>query len=729
MTICEYCIKTLFTESYWKPKEKHHHTNIAIWEESIKHCTICVCLLNAAKDAVIKHVESEISNTLDGYTRFEPLLQTAVLAVLKDVLPVYSVTLQESVARDQFMLIFRPIEEKVAQIDFVTPFGRVSKLALPERRFQVYAMKPDDKKLEYMKTPRLSTETSIHHDKNPRNTRTLHQIQGWLEDCNSDRHSLCQAHTSSFVPTRLIAVGDEGENYVRLVETKDERDDYRKYATLSHCWGGFISVRTFLSNIDRFKRSIELNDEFPRNFRDAVLVCRALKIKYIWIDSLCIIQSSDKDWHHEAPRMHEVYGSSYLNIAATSARNSMEGLFRHRRINLLSPSTVPCGWQGRQRFCKVIREDFWDSELLAEPLYKRAWVSQERMLAPRTLNFGTRQLFWQCLTINACETMPSGIPPAVNSGGQQELQWRQLLAQTKNEGIFGTKDRIQLQDVWRDAVKNYSSCNITNTSDKLPALAGMAQVMHSICKENYVAGMWGHGQELVVQLAWKVKDSRNAEGKPSRRQRNDEYRAPSWAWPSVVDGVIEIPRRIDLKKDYELKLIEKPWLEYKVPEETFMELSGGIITAAGLVLDLEFMDTNDSETPCWIWNANLPDERRPWCYLYPDEPLEANNVHEHSSIMSASSNPASEPHSTRSNVTILLLVYSRELNCHYSGRGIAIRRSQKPLRFENGENKDTFKRIGLVEFRYLQEETFEVLMSSTESGSRVQDGEKEIVLV
>ncbi|KAK1502880.1 hypothetical protein CTAM01_04869 [Colletotrichum tamarilloi] len=33
-----------------------------------------------------------------------------------------------------------------------------------------------------------------------------------------------------------------------------------------------------------------------KTFQDAVLVTRRLGIKYIWIDSLCIIQDSKLDW-------------------------------------------------------------------------------------------------------------------------------------------------------------------------------------------------------------------------------------------------------------------------------------------------------------------------------------------------------------------------------------------------------------------------------------------------
>ncbi len=46
-------------------------------------------------------------------------------------------------------------------------------------------------------------------------------------------------------------------------------------------------------------------------FRDAVTVTRGLGIKYIWIDSLCIIQDDDEDWENESRRMEQVFSAAY----------------------------------------------------------------------------------------------------------------------------------------------------------------------------------------------------------------------------------------------------------------------------------------------------------------------------------------------------------------------------------------------------------------------------------
>jgi hypothetical protein len=54
---------------------------------------------------------------------------------------------------------------------------------------------------------------------------------------------------------------------------------------------------------------------------DAILVTKAMGVRYLWIDSLCIIQDKE-DWTIHAPQMATVYGNAYLTISADAAANS-----------------------------------------------------------------------------------------------------------------------------------------------------------------------------------------------------------------------------------------------------------------------------------------------------------------------------------------------------------------------------------------------------------------------
>ncbi|RSM05408.1 hypothetical protein CDV31_009560 [Fusarium ambrosium] len=67
-------------------------------------------------------------------------------------------------------------------------------------------------------------------------------------------------------------------------------------------------------------------DLLPRTFRDALNITRPLGIRYLWIDSLCIIQDDPEDWQAEAVQ-NDTYLGSANNIAASDALDSTQGCF------------------------------------------------------------------------------------------------------------------------------------------------------------------------------------------------------------------------------------------------------------------------------------------------------------------------------------------------------------------------------------------------------------------
>lgn len=68
----------------------------------------------------------------------------------------------------------------------------------------------------------------------------------------------------------------------------------------------------------------------PKTFRDVVQITRELGLRYLWIDSLCIIQDDHEDRVRESARMGQVYEGPRLTIAASQAHNSTEGCFLAR---------------------------------------------------------------------------------------------------------------------------------------------------------------------------------------------------------------------------------------------------------------------------------------------------------------------------------------------------------------------------------------------------------------
>jgi hypothetical protein len=373
-----------------------------------------------------------------------------------------------------------------------------------------------------------------------------HQIKAWLKHCDEDHHGCRKVSAIDFVPTRLLQLQSNNRDIVKLVIT-DEDGIREPYCTLSHSWGPPTPpfLTTTNDNIQEFKRDGIDVSILPKNFRHAIDVARFVGMKYIWIDSLCIIQNDGgKDFGREGDQMHRVYQNSYCNIVAADSKHSRGGLFRQREVS----DVMPAEYHGKRIFghqsWSIIPSDLWDAQLLGTSIYTRGWVFQERMLSPRLLHFAKKQIFWDCATLSACEAYPSGLPLAVDSTAATDRHWRGRLQQRSRDQkslVVGANDD-SIETFWQTAVLKYTSCDLTKQKDKTVAIWSIAKTVRDITGEEYACGLWSF--RLEEQLAWTVND-----GSKGLRKAELQWRFPSWSWVSVT-GSISVAHRIVVERTY-----------------------------------------------------------------------------------------------------------------------------------------------------------------------------------
>jgi len=376
-----------------------------------------------------------------------------------------------------------------------------------------------------------------------------------------------------FYPTRLIelppydltTVNEAARKLdeVRLITTKDQPNNFRDnpdrlhYVTLSHCWGKGEFIHLCERNQQEFHERIPLNS-LPLTFRNAIEFARRLSetVRYIWIDSLCIIQDDPSDWLRESVQMYQIYRNSYCNISATAATDSKKGLYNkldrdpqllwEEQINLNIdgiPGARPkqklkkeIGLEAPIRRCKILDLSFWDREVEDAPVNRRAWVLQERLLAPRVLHFCQDQIAWECYHLDAAECLPHGISKMeLRSGNVRERA--RLKSLMPND--YGPKpvevDKLEVSnsvhESWKRVIERYSRTGLTKESDKLIALAGIAELLSREIRGLYVAGMWE--KYLASQLLWRVDPIYENGQLSNPSQRPTSYRAPSFSWAAV----------------------------------------------------------------------------------------------------------------------------------------------------------------------------------------------------
>jgi len=157
-------------------------------------------------------------------------------------------------------------------------------------------------------------------------------------------------------------------------------------------------------------------------------------------------------------------------------------------------------------------------------------VLQERLLAPRVLHFGRKQLFWECNELYASETLPDGQTPKVTQIHTQQIRARIHAMTSKSESITKGHERKALE-IWRSILSLYTSSNLTYGTDKLPALAGIVKHFQPLFGDTYHLGIWK--DSIVLLLGWYCFSGSWQPLLP----RPVEYRAPTWSWASTDNPI------------------------------------------------------------------------------------------------------------------------------------------------------------------------------------------------
>jgi hypothetical protein len=370
--------------------------------------------------------------------------------------------------------------------------------------------------------------------------RSLQLARHWLDSCLN--HHRCSENIStsrSFrVPTRLLDVGTISSPacYLHLTYPDMKSNSTLKYLTLSHCWGTSNMARLTKRNLAELVQRISV-EELPLTFQHAIIVTRNLGYRYLWIDSLCIVQDSTDDWKMESAIMGDIYSGCDCSISAMASRDGSGGLFVAQ--NPLRHLTCTIRDERTQSFYHTFAKQPGYSDLADEPLSSRGWVLQEQVMAPRTIHFTSNGLQWECLGDINWKASSYRRPLLLKNSPKKlfaDLDCsqipREILEKTrlqlpiwksKNQEFFET-----FYHSWTTLVKLYSRRNLTKGTDKLVAFHGVTSKISAQTGLTPIAGLWG--ECLLTELLWIV----GSVLEPSKRPA---YRAPSWSWASIDTGV------------------------------------------------------------------------------------------------------------------------------------------------------------------------------------------------
>ncbi|RMZ72069.1 arginase [Pyrenophora seminiperda CCB06] len=598
------------------------------------------------------------------------------------------------------------------------------------------------------------------------------QINRWMETymrdhqgCSKAWHS--QRFNASFLPTRLLDVDTGDDNTVRLVDTKITKAK-GPYCTLSHAWGGPQAKPPPTTTVWNMAKHLitDINlDELPPNFKQAIQVIRFLKVRYIWIDSLAIVQDPFGDFAREADLMHKVYRYSHCNIVAAHSKHAYGGLFRRR----IPHEILPVKYQGTnathrlgEKTWTIVPADLWEKELLISPIYSRGWVFQafpplgysnrpeanfeqliERILSPRLLHFTKHQIFWDCGTLSACEVFPTGLPFPLDHKASTDRHWRGRLVKStvSSNALTGVNDNESSYTFWTSAVQNYTECDLTNQGDKSIAIWSIAKLLRDFMGEQYAVGMWS--QALEEQMAWRVRDTRSCERMPEL-----DANIPSWSWASVKGPVV--PQHRLAIRSYKVTDHTGAIVKFTVKEEYRQGDKEPVLENRALALKTNInygrlIHVQEDKYHLQVSNGTSSDAIE--MHAFPDTPLATTGIDPEKCAFlilaaSATSHNTSSPQLTRpsspeayqtySGIGLLLITHSawfadqEQLYHEYKSAQAGVKpsreqewrlnafsklmlqQSERVMKMK-GQIASVYRRVGALQFRDLDEQAFNAL--------------------
>lgn len=364
----------------------------------------------------------------------------------------------------------------------------------------------------------------------------------WLQNC-VERHTRCNPNVSrSWRPTRLLQIDRPRSGKISLscLSQEDTAAGLEPYVTLSHCRGHGDPLKLTLETHASLLEGVLISN-LPQTFQDAIVATRALGLKIIWIDSLCIFQDSHEDWMQESSLMGRVYSRALCNIGATTPATWKEECFRQRYPLLLDRTVIELSWTDRSNtgFHIILHSR---NNLL--PLLRRGWVVQEHVLSRRFLHFDKQQIVFEC-----GEGYQSEMYPEVAPTDMLPLAHPLQKAATPNCLISPradiSVDVSEPYDFWARLVDYYSICDLTVATDILIAISGITKNLQATVADEYHAGIW-KGQ-LPQCLLWVVVGGEIA------KTAEPSYVAPAWSLANVKAAIHEDCGRSRRNQDH-------PWV-------------------------------------------------------------------------------------------------------------------------------------------------------------------------
>ncbi|KAG9309244.1 heterokaryon incompatibility protein-domain-containing protein [Chiua virens] len=414
-----------------------------------------------------------------------------------------------------------------------------------------------------------------------------------------------------------------------------------RYVALSYVWGTATVFKHLLENTQDLRKPGSLRSlPIPTTIRDAITLVRLIGERYLWVDSLCIVQNDQRMQQEEIMRMGTIYSGALFTIIAAAgdhADTGLPGVERGSREQ--TQKTLKFGSCELLTVINILRfQGGIDNTIWAS----RAWTFQERILSNRLLVFSERQVYWNCRSASLSEErvleevqdIDWHRPPFPQSRLSDEyLSWEPLQS-------------VEYCDLYHDLVYNYRQRRLTYQTDILNAFNGVAEILG---KRQGDTLFWAiPGSHFSHTLTWEFLGhaKRNNIEVPIFKSDGSKEMVPipSWSWAAWSgEELIHLNEFLDATKNrvrpvVQFHIVDKNHELVKIEDRSREGNPGHDVRAVAEWEDPQLQEVQLHSTSCigqlhfWTSLANVRAVRREWIdgarrvdyFLNPDPDFRAN---------------------------------------------------------------------------------------------------------
>lgn len=354
-------------------------------------------------------------------------------------------------------------------------------------------------------------------------------IKRWTKLCESKHRGKCLSARVAWLDDQRLP------NLLRVIDVVKmalvPAPSGCRYVALSYVWGGYgEGYWTSMSNLISRSKPAGLDiSVIPGTILDAIHLVRKIGERYLWVDTLCIVQDSPEDKAAQVHIMGLIYNRAVLTVFAAggdSARSRLPGLSAGTRTKqhigvvqgLHLAMTLPS-------VKAAVARSTWNT---------RGWTFQELLLSPCRLFFTKYQTYFECAEDGWCEDVEESRFPRLH---------HYPVRASVSTGLFlpgfGTNATVTLAS-YADLVARYSHRLLTYESDIMAAMTALINAMTVVCeppgsnwRKSFRFGIWI--RYLDHSMLWQPK----TDVSPTRRVLTDSEHTcwPSWTWAGWVGGV------------------------------------------------------------------------------------------------------------------------------------------------------------------------------------------------